>query len=94
MALVDCPECSKQISTAASSCPHCGHPLRKANPEPQFIAWRKRLLTRYRVLAAVIILVGLLFLGKSPGVTAYVSGLGLFGVIVTSIRLSSLERKE
>jgi membrane protein YdbS with pleckstrin-like domain len=26
MALVACPECGQQISTAASSCPHCGRP--------------------------------------------------------------------
>ena len=27
MALVDCPECSKQVSTLAVACPHCGFPL-------------------------------------------------------------------
>ncbi len=27
MALIDCPECSKQVSTAAQSCPHCGFPV-------------------------------------------------------------------
>ncbi len=27
MALVACPECGQQISTAAASCPHCGRPL-------------------------------------------------------------------
>lgn len=27
MALVICPECGKQVSTNASSCPHCGTPL-------------------------------------------------------------------
>lgn len=28
MALVKCSECSKDVSSAASSCPHCGLPLR------------------------------------------------------------------
>jgi hypothetical protein len=28
MALKACPECKKEISTAASRCPHCGRPLR------------------------------------------------------------------
>jgi Bacterial PH domain len=28
MPLVSCPECQGQVSTAAASCPHCGHPLR------------------------------------------------------------------
>lgn len=26
MALVQCPECAKQISDQAASCPHCGAP--------------------------------------------------------------------
>lgn len=26
MALVECPECGGEVSDAAESCPHCGHP--------------------------------------------------------------------
>lgn len=37
MALVECPECRGNVSTAASACPHCGHPLSPAQPEPH--AW-------------------------------------------------------
>jgi len=29
MALMKCPECGKEVSTAASTCPHCGYPLKK-----------------------------------------------------------------
>ena len=29
MALISCPECSKQVSTQAQSCPNCGYPLRR-----------------------------------------------------------------
>ena len=32
MALVKCPECGKQVSTAAASCPHCGNVLSVAAP--------------------------------------------------------------
>ncbi len=28
MALIVCPECGKQVSDQAASCPSCGHPLR------------------------------------------------------------------
>jgi Uncharacterised protein family UPF0547 len=28
MPLIGCPECGRQISTAAEACPHCGHPNR------------------------------------------------------------------
>lgn len=27
MALINCPECSRQISSSAKACPHCGYPL-------------------------------------------------------------------
>lgn len=27
MALITCPECQKEISSAAASCPGCGHPM-------------------------------------------------------------------
>jgi hypothetical protein len=26
VALTDCPECGRQISTLAAACPHCGYP--------------------------------------------------------------------
>ena len=28
MALIDCPECRKEVSTSAKSCPHCGYVMR------------------------------------------------------------------
>ena len=28
MALIDCPECGREISSSAASCPNCGYPLR------------------------------------------------------------------
>lgn len=38
MALVNCPECGKQVSTAAKSCPTCGYPvaekLAQSDPAP------------------------------------------------------------
>ena len=34
MALINCPECGKQISDKAVSCPNCGNPM---NPQPQQI---------------------------------------------------------
>lgn len=34
MALVGCPECGREISTAAAACPQCGHPM-QASTEVQ-----------------------------------------------------------
>lgn len=33
MALVKCPECETEVSSAASSCPGCGHPISKPKPK-------------------------------------------------------------
>lgn len=29
MALIKCPECSREVSEQANSCPHCGFPIKK-----------------------------------------------------------------
>ena len=36
MALIVCPECGKQVSDQAESCPHCGYPI------PKYIAEQKK----------------------------------------------------
>jgi hypothetical protein len=35
MPLTNCPECGRQVSTAAEACPGCGHPLRATVPPPE-----------------------------------------------------------
>ncbi|ENV08709.1 hypothetical protein F966_02824 [Acinetobacter higginsii] len=37
MALISCSECSRQVSTQANACPHCGYPLQTQHntPEPR-----------------------------------------------------------
>jgi membrane protein YdbS with pleckstrin-like domain len=34
MALINCPECGKQVSTAAQSCPSCGYPIASQTSPP------------------------------------------------------------
>ncbi len=34
MALINCPECSKQISSTADACPNCGHPIHTVKKVP------------------------------------------------------------
>lgn len=34
MALINCPECGRQVSDQAAACPNCAHPLRKPSPSP------------------------------------------------------------
>jgi hypothetical protein len=33
MALINCPECGKQVSTAAKECPNCGYPVAERLPQ-------------------------------------------------------------
>jgi hypothetical protein len=35
MALINCPECSKQISDQSNSCPHCGYPMKPQRSDPE-----------------------------------------------------------
>ena len=35
MALVNCPECGRQVSTAAKACPNCGYPVAEHVPKTQ-----------------------------------------------------------
>jgi len=37
MALINCPECSKEISDKAISCPNCGLPLNQSNNESSLV---------------------------------------------------------
>lgn len=34
MPLINCPECGKQVSTAAQACPNCGFPVAERIPQP------------------------------------------------------------
>ena len=29
MSIIKCPECGKEVSSSAPTCPHCGYPLKK-----------------------------------------------------------------
>lgn len=36
MALINCPECGRQISNQAEKCPGCGFPIGQMNPQPNY----------------------------------------------------------
>ena len=36
MALINCPECGRQISNQAEKCPGCGFPIGQMNPQPHY----------------------------------------------------------
>jgi hypothetical protein len=86
MALIPCPECKKEISTSAMSCPSCGYPLQVKPPEPQFEAYRKRVLTGSFVICLLGLPSGILL--QLPAVW----GLAIAGGIIAGLRLAALRR--
>lgn len=58
--------------------------IRSCPPEPAFHAWRKRLMTRARILCVVAVPTGLALGAPS------VWGLGLLGVALSTVKLAGM----
>ncbi len=63
MALITCPECSKEISDQADACPHCGYKMQTTTDVPPNIKThsglgRKVVMSMVIVFAIVIYLAG------------------------------------
>jgi hypothetical protein len=86
MALISCPECKQAVSTSAASCPACGYPLQDKPAEPQFEAYRKRVLRGGLVICLLGLPVGLLL--DIP----YVWGLAIVGIIIAGAKLMALSK--
>lgn len=48
MALINCPECGKQISDKVKACPHCGYPFEEQQTSPNDSAIKKHKVTIFR----------------------------------------------
>lgn len=68
MALVNCPECGKQVSDLASSCPHCGCPLKGVSAPPGQSAPSNRGSGRRKTHPAVMLLAIILLVGGVGGI--------------------------
>jgi len=62
MALIDCPECGKQVSDSAPSCPHCGYLITKGEAEPAYVFPKKENKISALGWAGIILVVLLLIL--------------------------------
>ena len=59
---MDCPECSRQVSESATSCPQCGHPIFQGQPQfkgpktQETVHWTRVFASvPYPVIAAVLV---------------------------------------
>ena len=43
MALINCPECEKEISDKVKACPHCGYPMESAGVQKVVVVKNKQI---------------------------------------------------
>lgn len=79
MALTNCPECGKEVSDKAQSCPNCGAPIRgekSLNLNPKSHANVTRTGAKWEAIGFILILVGLLAAiganGAAGGIVAFI----------------------
>jgi len=67
--LINCPECSKEISDSAKNCPQCGYPLteeKEVEEQPQ-VQKPKKKKSNLGCIAAVVVLIVVLFMIFNSG---------------------------
>jgi hypothetical protein len=84
MSLIPCPECKKEVSASAVFCPSCGYLLQGTSAEPQFEAYRTRVLTGALIICLIGLPIGLLL--RLP----YVWGLAIAGIIIAGGKLMAM----
>ena len=67
--LIECPECKKQISDQAKSCPHCGYPIKGSQDEVEQKPKVKSFTVAYR--------------GNPGSIIGAIVAIGLFGLMFT-----------
>ena len=87
MALIECPECKREISDKATSCPHCGVPIRttitQSDGQMSTIQLTKKKYKLQKVFITIFLILGIIFLFF----TENNFGLGLFLFIGSAIWL-------
>ena len=76
MALIDCPDCGKQVSDQASACPACAHPIRAITIEATGKKWKAQQLA-----FGALILLGFILVFSYPAFGGLLCIAGLTGVI-------------
>lgn len=67
MALIKCPECGKEVSDLAASCPNCSYPIAQKNDGKNKAAKKKKSYKWLgsQMLGSMMVVFGLLFLATS-----------------------------
>jgi len=88
MALINCPECSKNVSSIAAACPDCGYPIFQArtvgtqNIDPAtIIEQTSKHWKTYKLAALALIIIGLILIANSSSIGVWL----LFAGLITAI---------
>ena len=68
MALIKCPECGKQISDMAKSCPHCGYAKninQNTNKKPKTNNLKSKFNVKYLIVIVLVLAAIYIFFSKS-----------------------------
>ena len=85
MALITCPDCKKEISESAPTCPHCGRPMK---PATQTIEETAKQYKIHIAASVVSMIVGVMIIYMSISKMGNISTKGaIFGAIITMIGL-------
>lgn len=79
MALIKCPECKREVSDRAPSCPSCGNPLAATTVEQTGKEWKTlKLIGAALSILGVIVLLG----NRQDGLSAFGAAVFVTGVAV------------
>ncbi len=76
MALIKCPDCSKEVSSNAPACPNCGSPISATTIEQTSKKWKKM-----KLIAWVFAIGGFIIMFNSEGNTSTIL-VGILSIFV------------
>ena len=87
MALINCPECNKEISDTTKSCPHCGYSIKEEITQTELgsVETNAAAGVMWICLGIVSLIIGLFTVGIIIGIFIIIGGLGFIGMGAANI---------
>ena len=85
MSLTNCPECNKQLSKKAPTCPHCGHPIKPVVIEQTKKGWKI-----VKLISALVIIAGIFMIINGSSNSGLDNPLTASGISATFLGIITL----